>query len=295
MLPNALQLNVGLFPTAWLKPWNKIIWLRWFLILLSSSFYLLIKRNLQSPGIIPNSPLERAPAGNPTEKWRRAHSVWMPEVMAHTGKIKLLVILLSFQHPFRNDVMRKRRFSPFQSLKEDFGTSDEGTTLGEPGVGDKYAEGCPLGSQQNLGAGNTFPHPEEISSLLQTPLWGKTWETWGKSSPQHTESEFGSPWTRNDFSPRCVHTAKDQNLGLVIVWCKNSWIEVWVLRYLARHVYLMWIKDYMVELSKYNQCNMIHSCPAQQMLEQMSGKKKNCWGVSALFWISAFKRREYLY
>lgn len=97
----------------------------------------------------------------------------MPEVMAHTGKIKLLVILLSFQHPFRNDVMRKRRFSPFQSLKEDFGTSDEETTLGEPGVGDKYARGCPLGSQQNLGAGNSFPHPEEISSLLQTPLWKK--------------------------------------------------------------------------------------------------------------------------
>lgn len=45
----------------------------------------------------------------------------------------------------------------------------------------------------------------------------------------------------------------------------------------------MWIKDYMVELSKYNQRNMIHSCPAEQMFEQMSGKKKMCWGVSALF------------
>lgn len=98
------------------------------------------------------------------------------------------------------------------------------------------------------------------------------------------------------FFPSCIHAAKNQNLGLVIVWCKNSRAEVWVSWCLAQHVHLMWIKGYMVELSKYNQCNMIHSCPAQQMLEQMSGKKiKICWGVRGLFWMSAFKRREYLY
>lgn len=61
---------------------------------------------------------------------------------------------------------------------------------------------------------------------------------------------------------------------IVIVRRNNTQIEVWFSRYLARHVDLMWIKDYMVELSKYNQCNMIHSCPAEQMFEQMSGKKK---------------------
>lgn len=76
------------------------------------------------------------------------------------------------------------------------------------------------------------------------------------------------------FFPSCIRAAKNQNLGLVIVWCKNSRAEVWVSWCLAQHVHLMWIKGYMVELSKYNQCNMIHSRPAQQMLEQMSGKKK---------------------
>lgn len=46
----------------------------------------------------------------------------------------------------------------------------------------------------------------------------------------------------------------------------------------------MWIKGYMVELSKYNQCNMIHSCPAEQMFEQMSGEKKICaWELAHYF------------
>lgn len=68
--------------------------------------------------------------------------------------------------------------------------------------------------------------------------------------------------------------ANNRDPCVVIVRHNNTQIEVWVSRYLAWHVNLMWIKGYMVELSKYNQCNVIHSCPAEQMFEQMSGKKK---------------------
>lgn len=84
----------------------------------------------------------------------------MPEVMAHTGKIKLLLILLSLLHPFQNDVMRKRRFSPFQSFNEDFGTFDEGTTLGEMGGG--------------------------VTNVLKGVLWGVS-KTWEQGTPFHIQ------------------------------------------------------------------------------------------------------------
>lgn len=150
------------------------------------------------------------------------------------------------------------------------------------------------------GIRKTWEHLSTCRGNLQPPavfpLWGKTRVTRGKIFPStHREWTWKFVNKKWHFSLLCPHS-QESNLGFVIVWCKNSRVEVWVSWYLAQHVHLMWIKDYMVELSKYNQCNMIHSCPAQQMLEQMSGKKpKICWGVSVLFWISAFKRREYPY
>lgn len=172
---------------------------------------------------------------------------------------------------------------------------DEGIALGQPSVDVKCAQGaekrCPSGCQLCtqvsktsciVGARKSFPHPEEIYSLLETTLHGeKVEQQEAKLSPQRTQSIWKQQPVNKKWLFSLLGRYSQQSRSgtfIVIVWCNNTQIEVWFSRYLARHVDLMWIKDYMVEWSKYNQCNMIHSCPAEQMFEQMSGKKKNVLG-----------------
>lgn len=159
-------------------------------------------------------------------------------------------------------------------------------------IGEKVPFGVPAlhTGQQNLmycGSREKFSSSRRnLQSGKDYPSWGESWATRCKTFPQHTQSIWKQQPVNKKWLFSLLGRYSQQSRSgpfLVIVWCNNTQIEVWFSRYLARHVDLMWIKDYMVEWSKYNQCNMIHSCPAEQMFEQMSGKKKMCWGVSALF------------
>lgn len=124
--------------------------------------------------------------------------------------------------------------------------------------------------------------PTHHGSMLEATLHGdKLKQQDAKSFPQQMQSIWKQQPANKKWllSLPCRYSQQSSSGPfIVIVQHNNTQIEVWFSRYLARHVDLMWIKGYMVELSKYNQCNMIHSCPAEQMFEQMSGKKKNVLG-----------------
>lgn len=76
---------------------------------------------------------------------------------------------------------------------------------------------CPCENQQNLGAGKTFPPPEETSSLLQTPLWGKNLSGKRQNLPLNMQKvNLEACEQEMTFFPSCIHAAKNQNLGLVI-------------------------------------------------------------------------------
>lgn len=83
---------------------------------------------------------------------------------------------------------------------------DEGIALGQPSVDVKCAQGasekrCPLGCQLCtqvsktsciVGAGESFPHPEEIYSLVKTTLHGEKVEQQDAKLSPNTHSLFGN-------------------------------------------------------------------------------------------------------
>ena len=217
--------------------------------------------------------------------------------MVHTGKNQIACDPPLTAASLSEWCNEEEKISPSKALTRILEQLMKEQALGDPRADVECTWGtwgkwCPLGHrlcaqvQQTL---MSHGSREELSSSrgnLQSatdcPLWRENLSNKMQTlSPQQTQSLWkeqpaNKKWL---FSLLCRHSQQSSSVPcIVIVRRSNTQIEVWFSRYLARHVDLMWIKGYMVELSKYNQCNMIHSCPAEQMFEQMSGRKKKALG-----------------
>lgn len=157
----------------------------------------------------------------------------MPKVMVHTGKNQIACDPPLTAASLSEWCNEERKISPSKALTRILEQLMKEQPWGSPvrtsNVFKQHQENCVLwgagsahGSSKTLctmGAGKSFPHPEEISSLLQTTLHREKLEKKRrKSFPLGRHSLFGnsSLRTRNGFSPCYVAAANNQDLCLVL-------------------------------------------------------------------------------
>lgn len=117
----------------------------------------------------------------------------------------------------------EKKIFPFQSLNEDFGTTDEGAALGDVkrargAPGEERPLGCVHRSSTNsciMRAGKSCPHPGEISSLLQATLHREKLEH--QDAKAFASTELGS----------LERAACEQGTALLLAMSLQPAVKIW--------------------------------------------------------------------